>query len=53
MFNISIKTNILAIFLSLLGAVALSLIFSQYYFSKKIAIESTHRTFKISKYLDV
>jgi len=45
MFNISIKTNILAIFLSLVGVVAFSLLFLQYYFSEKLAIESTHRTF--------
>jgi len=45
MFNISIKTNILAIFLSLVGIVALSLLFLQYYFSEKLAVESTHRTF--------
>ncbi|WP_309497147.1 HD domain-containing phosphohydrolase [Sulfurovum sp.] len=47
MFNISIKTNILAIFLSLVGVVAFSLIFLQYYFSEKLAVESTHRTFSM------
>lgn len=45
MFNISIKTNILAIFLSLVGVTAFSLLFLQYYFSEKLAVESTHRTF--------
>lgn len=45
MFNISIKTNILAIFLSLVGVVAVSLLFLQYYFAEKLAVESTHRTF--------
>ena len=45
MFNISIKTNILAIFLSLVGVVALSLLFLQYYFAEKLALESTHKTF--------
>ena len=45
MFNISIKTNILAIFLSLITLIALSLLISQYYFSQKLAIESTQNTF--------
>ena len=45
MFKISIKTNILTIFISLVGIVALSLLFLQYYFSEKLALESTHRTF--------
>jgi len=45
MFNISIKTNILSIFLSLVGVVAVSLLLLQYYFSEKLAVESTHRTF--------
>jgi len=45
--KISIKTNILIIFLVLVGIVSLSLLFSQYYFSKKLAIDTTHRTFKI------
>jgi len=43
----SIKTNILITFLSLVGIVALSLLFSQHYFSKKFALESTQRTFRI------
>ena len=47
MFNISIKTNILTIFLSLVGVIAFSLLFLQYYFAEKLAVESTHRTFTI------
>jgi HD-GYP domain-containing protein (c-di-GMP phosphodiesterase class II) len=43
----TIKTNILIIFLSLVGIVALSLLFSQYYLSEKLAIESTNKTFHI------
>ncbi len=43
----TIKTNILTIFLSLVGIVALSLLFSQHYFSEKLAIESTTKTFSI------
>jgi HD-GYP domain-containing protein (c-di-GMP phosphodiesterase class II) len=43
----TIKTNILTIFLGLVGIVALSLLLSQYYFSKKVAIESTTKTFGI------
>jgi HD-GYP domain-containing protein (c-di-GMP phosphodiesterase class II) len=43
----TIKTNILIIFLSLVGIVALSLLFLQYYFSEKLAIESTNKTFTI------
>ena len=45
MFNISIKTKILATFISLIGIVALSLLSLQYYFSEKLALESTQRTF--------
>jgi len=47
MFRMSIKTNILTIFLSLIGLVAVSLLISQYYFSKKLAIESTYKTFTL------
>ncbi|MEA3280755.1 MAG: transporter substrate-binding domain-containing protein, partial [Thermodesulfobacteriota bacterium] len=43
----TIKANILTIFLSLVGVVALSLLFSQHYFSEKLAIESTNKTFSI------
>lgn len=43
----TIKTNILIIFLSLVGVVALSLLFSQYYFNEKLTIESTNKTFNI------
>ena len=45
MFKISIKTNILTIFITLVGIVAFSLLSLQYYFSEKLALESTHRTF--------
>ncbi len=47
MFRMTIKTNILTIFLGLVGIVALSLLLSQYYFSKKVAVESTSKTFGI------
>ncbi len=47
MLKVSIKTNILITFLLLVGSVALSLLFSQYYFSEKLAIESTTKTFHI------
>ncbi len=43
----TIKTNILIIFLSLVGVVALSLLSSQYYFNEKLTIESTNKTFNI------
>jgi len=50
MFKMSIKTKIFITFLLLVGIVSLSLLFSQYYFSEKLAIESTHKTFSnISK----
>ena len=50
MFKMSIKTKVFITFLSLVGIVALSLLFSQYYFSEKLAIESTNKTFSsISK----
>ena len=45
--RISIKTNILTIFLILIGLISFSILFSQYYFSKKLAIESTQKTFKL------
>ncbi len=47
MFKVPIKTNILITFLLLVGIVALSLLFTQYFFSHKLAMESTHRTFRI------
>ena len=43
----SIRTNILSVFLVLLGFIALALLSSQYYFSHKIAEKSTHETFKL------
>jgi len=45
--KVSIKTNIFITFLLLVGIVAGSLLFSQYYFSEKLAIESTNKTFRI------
>ena len=45
--KVSIKTNIFITFLLLVGIVASSLLFSQYYFSEKLAIESTSKTFRI------
>ena len=47
MFKISIRTNILITLLLLVGIVSLSLLFVQYYFSDKLASESTHKTFRI------
>ena len=47
MLKVSIKTNILMTFLLLVGIVSLSLLYSQYYFSEKLAIESTNKTFRI------
>lgn len=41
----SIRSNILVIFLTLIGIVAISLLSLQYYFSEKLALESTHKTF--------
>ncbi|PHS38046.1 MAG: amino acid ABC transporter [Sulfurovum sp.] len=47
MFKISIRTNILMTLLLLVGLVSLSLLFTQYHFSEKLAMESTQRTFRI------
>ncbi|MEA1892080.1 MAG: HD domain-containing phosphohydrolase [Campylobacterota bacterium] len=47
MFKQTIKTNILLIFLLLIGLIATSLLYSQYYFSHQIAINSTEKTFKL------
>lgn len=41
----SIRTNILTVFILLVGVVASSLLFSQYYFAEKLAMESTEKTF--------
>jgi len=46
MKKISIQTNILSIFLIFVGLIAFSLLSSQYYFSKKLAIESTQKKFQ-------
>jgi len=46
----TIKTKILTIIVSIVGIVAFSLLFSQYYFSEQLAIKSTSETFtRISK----
>jgi len=47
MFKISIRTNILITLLLLVGIVSFSLLFSQYYFSEKLALRSTDKTFRI------
>jgi len=47
MFKMSIKIKVFVTFLLLVGIVALSLLFSQYYFSEKLAMESTSKTFTI------
>jgi len=47
MFKHSIRTNILTIFLLLIGLVAASLLSSQYYFNQKLASDSTANTFKL------
>lgn len=44
--KISIRTSVLTIVLTLVGIVAFSLLVSQHYFSQKLAIESTNKTFK-------
>ncbi|WP_304544452.1 HD domain-containing phosphohydrolase [Sulfurimonas microaerophilic] len=47
MFRRSIRTNILGIFLVIVGIVAISLLTSQYYFNQSLALQSTHKTFKM------
>ena len=47
MFTQTIRTNILTIFLLLLGTISISLLTSQYYFSHKLAEASTKKTFKL------
>jgi HD-GYP domain-containing protein (c-di-GMP phosphodiesterase class II) len=47
MFKHSIRTNILTIFLLLVGLVAIALLSSQYYFNQKIAADSTAKTFQL------
>jgi len=46
MFKYSIKTNILVVFLVLMGSISILILSSQYYFSKDLAISSTEKTFK-------
>ena len=45
--KISIRTNILLVFLLLLSIISISLLYSHYYFSKKIALSATADTFKL------
>ncbi len=45
MFNKSIRTSILTIFMSLLGIISLSLLSSQYYFNNSLALNTTQKTF--------
>ncbi|MFT7860141.1 MAG: transporter substrate-binding domain-containing protein [Sulfurimonas sp.] len=47
MYKTSIRTNILTIFLFLIGLVSISLLTSQYYFNNKIAVKSTQKTFQL------
>ena len=47
MYIQSIRTNILTIFLTILGIVSLALLISQYYFNYKLAESSTDRTFAL------
>lgn len=46
MFKYNIKTNVLTIFLLLIGFVSASLLFTQYYFNTKLATNATDKTFK-------
>ncbi len=43
--NITIRTNILTNFLIVVGLVAASLLGLQYYYSQKMALDATHKTF--------
>ncbi len=45
--KLSVRSNILIIFLLITGFIATVLLTSQYYFSKKIANDTTEKTFKI------
>jgi len=47
MLKMRMKTNILLVLLSVVGVVFGSLLFSQYYFSEKIAMTSTEHTFEL------
>ncbi|OEU61592.1 MAG: amino acid ABC transporter [Desulfobacterales bacterium S5133MH16] len=44
--KITIRTNILTNFMIVVGLVAASLLGLQYYFSQKMALDATHKTFK-------
>ena len=46
MFKHSIKTNILTIFVILMLVVSSLILYSQYYFNKKLALESTEKLFE-------
>jgi HD-GYP domain-containing protein (c-di-GMP phosphodiesterase class II) len=45
--KISIKVNVLTVILLVAALIASSLLISQYHFSQKLAIESTHKTFEL------
>ncbi len=47
MFKQTIRTNIVTIFLLLVGMVAFSLLATQYYFNHNLAVDSTTKTFKL------
>ena len=47
MFKQSIRTNIVTIFLFLVGMVSFSLLSSQYYFNHNLAVDSTTKTFNL------
>ncbi|MEA2073008.1 MAG: hypothetical protein U9O86_05430 [Campylobacterota bacterium] len=47
MFKQTIRTNIVSIFLLLVGAVSFSLLASQYYFNHNLAVSSTTKTFNL------
>jgi HD-GYP domain-containing protein (c-di-GMP phosphodiesterase class II) len=45
--KISIRVNVLTVILLVAALIASSLLLSQYHFSQKLAIESTHKTFEL------
>jgi HD-GYP domain-containing protein (c-di-GMP phosphodiesterase class II) len=45
--KISIRVNVLTVILMVAALIASSLLVSQYHFSQKLAIESTHKTFEL------
>ena len=47
MFKQTIRTNIVSIFLLLVGIISFSLLASQYYFNNNLAVDSTTKTFNL------